>query len=138
MKKSHQDLGIYHKRLNPDNCLVYQNKHLKIQNFKNALFFGKQAIKNVFPIGSKEAKALPNMKEGLNYMSPEFIEESIDTPAIDFWAFGCIIYFMLTGQDPFSAPTEQQVVIKIISRNINIKDLKDVSDDAKDLLNKLL
>lgn len=84
---------------------------------------GKQHKKNVFAKGSREAQILPGIKEGLNYIAPEFIEERIDSPAMDFWAFGCIIYFMLTGTDPFSAETEQEVKLRIISRDIDIKGL---------------
>ena len=36
LELAHTKKYIFHKRLNPENCLIYQNRHLKIQNFSHS------------------------------------------------------------------------------------------------------
>jgi len=48
---AHGPNSMFHARLSPKNCCVYQNKHLKIQNFAASKFFGPKKADNVIPIG---------------------------------------------------------------------------------------
>jgi Tol biopolymer transport system component len=48
------------------------------------------------------------------YMSPEQARgESVDKRT-DIWAFGCVLYEMLTGQQPFEAPTISDMVARVL------------------------
>ncbi|KAK9828661.1 hypothetical protein WJX72_001383 [[Myrmecia] bisecta] len=40
------------------------------------------------------------------YMAPELLEPNGHTHAVDFWALGVLIYFLLTGHYPFANPGE--------------------------------
>ena len=44
---------------------------------------------------------IPEMHLGLQYLTPEFIEEGVTGPEADLWSLGLIIYYMLTGRDAF-------------------------------------
>ena len=46
-------------------------------------------------------KTHPEELNGLNYIAPEFIEDGLSLPAMDLYAFGCVIFEMITGRKPF-------------------------------------
>lgn len=48
-------------------------------------------------------------------MCPEFVEEAKDGPGADMWSLGCIIFFMLTGKDPFPITTREKLLESIMS-----------------------
>ena len=52
----------------------------------------------------------------------------------DLWAFGCIIYYMLTGREPFEGQNDQELQSEITSGNL---ELANISEEAKDLIIKL-
>ena len=52
----------------------------------------------------------------------------------DLWAFGCIIYYMLTGREPFEGQNDQELQSEITSGNL---ELENISEEAKDLIIKL-
>ena len=50
------------------------------------------------------------------YMSPEQARgQAVDTRT-DIWAFGCVLYELLTARKPFAGGTVTDVVAAIISR----------------------
>ncbi len=51
---------------------------------------------------------------------------------VDWWAFGCLMYEMLTGQPPFYANTVQQMYSRIRVGAVDFPDWFD--DDTIDLL----
>ena len=59
------------------------------------------------------------MDGGLAFLSPEFIEERLESYGMDLWAFGCIIFYMITGREPISGENEEELISEIISGNIN-------------------
>lgn len=44
-----------------------------------------------------------------DYLAPEIIENAGQTEAVDWWALGGVIFYLLTGTTPFAAPNELQV-----------------------------
>ena len=51
-----------------------------------------------------------------HYMSPEQATGDRDVdPRSDVYALGCVLYEMLAGQPPFSAPTAQAVLVQILT-----------------------
>lgn len=70
------------------------------------------------------------------YVSPEMLEDNISKPASDLWALGCILFKMLSGTYPFEGSTENLTFTKIVERDFTMPE--DISDEAKDLIDKLL
>ncbi|KNH08384.1 hypothetical protein XU18_1097 [Perkinsela sp. CCAP 1560/4] len=50
----------------------------------------------------------------LDYMPPEMLRHSSFSKAGDFWAVGCILYYMVTGVHPFAGDTDKEVVRNIL------------------------
>ena len=55
----------------------------------------------------------------LNYMAPEMISEAKATLSTDMWAFGCIIYKMITGRVTFPGVAPTTVYPRVQGREIN-------------------
>jgi WD40 repeat protein len=47
-------------------------------------------------------------------MSPEQARGASVDKRTDIWAFGCVLYEMLTGQQPFEAPTVSDVIARVL------------------------
>lgn len=71
------------------------------------------------------------------YMSPEMLQGKGYGLATDFWAFGCIIYEMLSGVPPFMNNTKQGLY-KLIKYQDPKLDYPFFSHHATDILAKLL
>jgi len=56
------------------------------------------------------------------------------------WAAGCILYLMLSGYPPFDGETQEEIYESILEGNVQFDDeeWEYVSEEAKDLINKLL
>jgi serine/threonine protein kinase len=51
----------------------------------------------------------------LRYLAPEVILRSAPAhPAIDIWAMGCILYWMINGFPPFNGSTKEEIQSKIV------------------------
>lgn len=103
--------GIVHRDLKPDNlflCKMGSRKRVaKVLDYGIAKTFGGSW-------DSSMAKGLTqrDMLCGTpHYMAPEQVLSAKKiTPAADVYALGCIVYEMLVGAPPFSAPSPLQVV----------------------------
>ena len=63
---------------------------------------------------------------------------NIATPASDIWALGCMIFRMLTGDVPFNGSTDYQTFQMILERKLAFPDSVKLSNEAKDLIDRLL
>jgi eukaryotic-like serine/threonine-protein kinase len=52
----------------------------------------------------------------LPYMAPEQIEGKAADPRSDIWAFGCLLYELLTGRRPFGGESEASLIGSILER----------------------
>lgn len=76
-----------------------------------------------------------------DYLAPETISGDKQDETSDWWSVGCILFEFLFGIPPFHASEAEQVFENILARRIEWPDeslLEAVSEDAKDLINKLL
>lgn len=75
-----------------------------------------------------------------DYLAPETIHGTTQDEMCDWWSLGCILFEFLYGVPPFNAPTTEQVFDNILNRRIAWPedDEIEVSEDAKDLINKLI
>jgi len=72
------------------------------------------------------------------YVSPEVLNHNYNDigPAVDLWAFGCIIYLLFEGKTPFKEKNESDIFNNI--KNLNYTFDNNIPEDAKDLIKKLL
>jgi serine/threonine-protein kinase len=103
--------GIIHRDLKPDNILVTK-QGIKLLDFGLA--------KQTNPLTESDAtRALTSQGQiagTLQYMSPEQLQgKEIDTRS-DLFAFGCVLYEMLTGKRAFEGQNAASVVAAILER----------------------
>ena len=72
------------------------------------------------------------------YVSPEMLKLNQAMPASDIWALGCTIYKMLTGREPFQGQSDYYTFQMILERKLTYRPEDKVSEDAMDLIDKLL
>ena len=73
------------------------------------------------------------------YCSPEVIREKYDFEC-DEWACGVMMYILLTGEPPFTGNSEEEIFSNILNSELNLEHpkLKNVSENCKDLIKRLL
>ncbi len=73
------------------------------------------------------------------YCSPEVINNLYDEKC-DEWSCGIMMYILLTGRAPFQGENEKEIFEKIkkCEYNFNLHKFKNVSNNCKDLIRKLL
>jgi len=84
--------GIVHRDMKPENVLVTADDKLKIADFGTAMLAGARRL------------TWRHLSESLgtpDYMSPEQIQGERGDPRSDIYAWGVMMYEMLTGQVPF-------------------------------------
>ena len=76
-----------------------------------------------------------------DYLAPETVKGEKQNESSDWWSVGCIMFEFLYGYPPFHDTEAELVFENILARKIRWPDDMDcepVSDEAKDLINKLL
>ena len=73
------------------------------------------------------------------YCSPEIVNDKYDFEC-DEWACGVMMYILFVNNPPFQGDSEEEIFSKILKDepNLDIKPLKDISENCKDLIKKLL
>jgi calcium/calmodulin-dependent protein kinase I len=74
------------------------------------------------------------------FVAPEILMRKGYDQAADMWSVGCIIYLLLSGNLPFMGRSQKELFRKIVAGTYDFDDAEwvDISDDAKDLVRKLL
>jgi Tol biopolymer transport system component len=101
--------GIVHRDLKPANIMVTPARLVKI------LDFGLAKMDRAGEAGRDAASLLPTTTTMATqagvvlgtapYMSPEQVRGEVVDKRTDIWAFGCILYELLTGRAPFARTT---------------------------------
>ncbi|XP_059053882.1 3-phosphoinositide-dependent protein kinase 1 [Achroia grisella] len=133
--------GIIHRDLKPENILLDENMHLQIADFGTAKIMDPEEIKSGVSIQEEDESRNERSRKisfvgTPQYVSPELLHNCVDTRTSDLWAFGCIIYQMVSGLPPFRAATEFLIFQKILKMEYEFPEGFPAS--AKDLVEKLL
>jgi serine/threonine protein kinase len=118
-------LGIIHRDVKPENLLFDSAGKLKIIDFGSAKIFDAEAP---FARGSFVGT--------VDYIPPEVLSQRPQTPAMDLWAFGCMLFRAFCEQPPFYAATKMETYANIESMKFTIPG--EVAAEAADLISRLL
>lgn len=73
-----------------------------------------------------------------NYIAPEIITKTAYSFECDIWSIGVLIYTMLIGTPPFQKKTAKEIYFSIKKNEWTIPENCLISNEAKDLISKLL
>jgi serine/threonine protein kinase/Tol biopolymer transport system component len=106
--------GIIHRDLKPDNIFLTRDGRAKILDFGIAKLSSKSDDGGIF----QQAATEPGMVLGtVGYMSPEQVRgETVDTRS-DIFAFGAILYEMLTGVRAFKRGSSIETLSAILKED---------------------
>ncbi|XP_066921483.1 serine/threonine-protein kinase DCLK1-like isoform X2 [Clytia hemisphaerica] len=122
--------GIVHRDIKPENLMVYEHSgqmSLKIADFGLAM----KVTSPIFTICGTPT-----------YVAPEILSEEGYGLEVDVWAAGVILYIMLCGFPPFRSTKRKQTELFDLIEKCEYEFLEpywdDISNDAKDLISKIL
>jgi serine/threonine-protein kinase len=105
------DKGVVHRDLKPANIKFTADGSVKVLDFGLAKAMADDGESlPVSPDATNTGVALGTVP----YMSPEQARGERGDKRIDIWAFGCVLYEMLTGRAPFGHATAADTVVAIL------------------------
>jgi eukaryotic-like serine/threonine-protein kinase len=110
--------GIIHRDLKPANIKVRADGTVKVLDFGLAKSFEQTPLQSDLtqsPTVLSPAPTLAGVILGTAaYMSPEQARGKAVDKRTDIWAFGCVLFEILTGQKPFEGETLTDIVAAIV------------------------
>ncbi len=101
--------GIVHRDLKPANVKITPAGVVKVIDF------------GIAKLDGRDGRSTPDTATSTGlilgtaaYMSPEQARGGSVDKRTDIWAFGCVLYEMLTGQQPFDAKTSSDMIASIL------------------------
>jgi len=108
LAKAH-DAGIVHRDLKPDNVMVTRDGRAKIVDFGVAKLTERAERRGLTGVTT------PTGRVGTTaYMSPEQIEGKPIDHRTDVFAFGSVLYELLTGTSPFASPQYADTIHNVV------------------------
>ena len=117
--------GIVYRDLKPENILMDEDGYLKLADFGMA-----KKLKD-----DEKAMSFCGTPE---YLAPEIITMEGHDKNADWWSFGILLFEMLCGLPPFYVENLDKMYELIKTSSVKFPKRISLSDDAKDIIKKLL
>jgi serine/threonine protein kinase len=105
--------GVVHRDLKPANIKVRADGTVKVLDFGIAKALSTDSAERAGGTVTRVEGALVGTP---SYMSPEQASGGTVDRRTDIWAFGCVLFEMLTGQRTFDGETNSRILARVIER----------------------
>lgn len=123
-------VDIAHRDIKPQNLLVTKSEKVYIMDFNVSK--KKDESVDTFRMMTKTGTVA--------FSAPEIFTHQFYDTKVDVWSAGIVLYMMLSGDQPFYSDNHAKVVhlITTAAPNMEKEQIKAVSEEARDLLIKML
>lgn len=110
------DKGIVHRDLKPENIFITRDDRVKILDFGLAkpMEFGTSAVTMANTVGTASGTIMGTV----GYMSPEQVRGHATDHRSDIFAFGVVLYEMVTGRRAFAGDTPADTIGAILNADV--------------------
>ncbi|KAJ7573719.1 kinase-like domain-containing protein [Mycena floridula] len=137
--------NIIHRDIKPANIVLDRQGHLFLADFGLSKWFGQDEDmieeQDSGYFSDAETKTLMKTTEDCGtplFMSPEQHAGEAYSFGVDIWAFGVVLYRMVTGKIPFQDDEKGDTSQRIMEDEVEFRAVDGIEEDIQDLLKRIL